>query len=241
MSLGIVNWNVEWATPGSRRTPEILRRIDEYAPEVVCLTEADNRLLSDEGHTICSQAEYGYGVKGYRRKVMLWSREPWEQVDEVGLDSLSPGRFITGITRTSLGEVAVAGICIPWFGSRTGDRRKVRWEDHRDYLKGLSNIVAGMERERLVVMGDFNQVIGPGCRAPKVLQAALQDCFQPGLEIVTGGLAFEGRGSIDHIALSGDLQVEALGAISNLHEGKRLSDHFGVFATVTVQLGRQPG
>ena len=40
MKLTLVNWNVEWATPGSRRTTEILRRIDRHSPEVVCLTEA---------------------------------------------------------------------------------------------------------------------------------------------------------------------------------------------------------
>lgn len=234
MSLGIVNWNVEWATPRSDRTPEILRRIGEHAPEVVCLTETDNRLLSDEGHRICSQAEYGYGVKGYRRKVMLWSRHPWEQVADVGMDSLPPGRFITGITQTSLGEVAVAGICIPWFGSRTGDKRKERWEDHRDYLAVLPEILKQLGGSRLIVLGDFNQVIGRGCRAPKELQAALLNVFASNLEVVTAGYAFQGRRSVDHIALTGDLQVEKLGAISNLHEGKRLSDHFGVFARVSA-------
>ena len=234
MTLSIINWNVEWATPRSRRTPEILRRIGEVAPEVVCLTETDGRLLSEEGFTICSQPEYGYGLKGYRRKVMLWSRNPWERVDDVGSDSLPPGRFISGITETPLGQVTVVGICIPWFGSRTRDRRKERWEDHGEYLKGLARILNGMERQRLLVMGDFNQVIGPGCRAPKELQAALQDCFKPDLQIVTDVLAFQGRGSIDHIAMSGDLRAELLGPISNLDVGRRISDHFGVWATVSA-------
>ena len=58
-----VTWNVEWATPRSRRTTEILSRIDRHAPEVVCLTETDVGLLSQRGYTICSQPDAGYKIK----------------------------------------------------------------------------------------------------------------------------------------------------------------------------------
>ena len=74
MSLRVVTWNVEWATPNARRTAEILRRIDRQVPEIVCLTETHDGLLSQRGHTICSQPDYGYTVKEHRRKVLLWSR-----------------------------------------------------------------------------------------------------------------------------------------------------------------------
>ena len=234
MSLSIVNWNVEWATPRSRRTPEILTRIIQHNPEVACLTEADHRLLSQQGYAICSQPDYGYALKEGRRKVMLWSKNPWEQVDDVGMDSLPPGRFVAGSTQTSLGQVTVVGICIPWFGSRTRDKRKKRWEDHGDYLVGLTEILDRMAGWRLIVIGDFNQRIGKGSRAPRELQLALQEAFSQNLAIVTSGLALEGRGSIDHIALSSDLELESLGAISNIQEGKKLSDHYGVFAQVSA-------
>ena len=142
MSLKLVNWNVEWATPRSPRTPEILRRIDHHGAEVVCLTETHPGLLSREGYAICSQADSGYGIKEGRRKVVLWSMQPWERVDDLGVDSLPPGRFVSGVTRTSLGELTVVGVCIPWFGSRTEARReaerKQRWEDHERYLDGLA-------------------------------------------------------------------------------------------------------
>ena len=84
MSLRLVNWNVEWATPRSWQTTEILSRIDRHAPEVVCLTETRDGLLSQQGHMMCSQPDYGYTIKEGWRKVMLWSRQPWEQVDDVG-------------------------------------------------------------------------------------------------------------------------------------------------------------
>ncbi len=237
-SLRVVNWNVEWATPRSWRTAEILSRISQHAPEIVCLTETHVGLMSQCGHMICSQADAGYKVDENRRKVMLWSREPWSEVDHMGLDSMPPGRFVSGITQTSVGAVTVLGICIPWFGSRTearrGAERRMRWEDHEQYLVGLTELLEREEKKRLIVMGDFNQAIGPGSRAPAELRLALQNAFSPSMRIATADLAFEGRRSIDHIALSEDWTVSSREAISNIQEGKELSDHFGVFADVSI-------
>ena len=233
----VVNWNVQWATPRSRRTGEILRRLDLHAPEIVCLTETDYRLLAHDGHTICSRPDYGYPLKKGRRKIMLWSREPWEQVDDLGVESMPPGRFISGATQTSLGPVTVVGICIPWFGSRTearrGPERKERWEDHELSLACLTEYLGRVRTERLVVMGDFNQRIGTGARAPVKLRAALRAAFPPGMTIVTSELAYQGRKSIDHVVLGGDLAAESVGVIDNLDGERRLSDHFGVAVEVS--------
>ena len=216
-----VTWNVEWATPGSRRTTEILSRINGHAPEVVCLTETDVGLLSQRGYTICSQPDAGYGIKMSRRKVILWSREPWDEVDDVGLDSMPPGRFVAGVTRTSLGKVTVIGVCIPWFGSRTEARRKAerkkRWEDHEQYLAALTEVLGQASAKRLIVMGDFNQAIGTGSRARPDMRLALQNAFPASMTIATSDLALQGRKSIDHIALSNDWAVGSLDVISNIH------------------------
>ena len=240
MSLRIVNWNVRFATPRSWRTPEILRRIDRHESEIVCLTETHDELLARGGYAICSRADYGYGLQKNRRKVLLWSKEAWHQVDDLGIESLPPGRFVSGITQTSVGEVAVIGICIPWFGSRTearrGADRRRRWQDHEEYLVGLSEILGRVEAKRLIVMGDFNQRIGQGSRAPRALRLALREAFEPKLRIVTADLAFQGRKSIDHVALSEDWAVDSVDAISNIHEGRKLSDHFGVAADVSPLL-----
>ena len=68
---------------------------------------------------------------------MLWSREPWNQVDDNGNDSMPPGRFVSGVTQTSVGEVTVIGICIPWFGSRTEANRKVERPPGQTLRPGL--------------------------------------------------------------------------------------------------------
>ncbi len=205
----------------------------------MCLTETHDELLDRGGHAICSGADYGYGVQKNRRKVLLWSKEPWRQVDDLGIDSMPPGRFVSGVTQASVGEVAVIGICIPWFGSRTearrGAERRGRWEDHERFLAGLSDVLGRVEAKRLIVMGDFNQAVGQGSRAPRALRLALHEAFDPHLRIVTADLVFEGRKSIDHIALSADWAVDSVDAISNVHGERKLSDHFGVAAEVSVR------
>ena len=192
-----VTWNVEWATPRSWRTTEILSRIQRHSPEIVCLTETDVGLLSLRGYTICSQPDAGYEIKMSRRKVILWSREPWDEVDDAGLDSMPPGRFVAGVTRTSLGKVTVIGVCIPWFGSRTEARRKserkMRWEDHEQYLAGLTEILGRVPAKRLIVMGDFNQAIGTSSRARPELRLALKKAFPESMTIATSELGFQGR------------------------------------------------
>ena len=97
--MKLVNWNVEWATPGGRRSPEILERIRQHDPEIICLTETDVGLLDREqerGHVVFSQADYGYTVREKRRKVLLWSKHKWRKTDDVGGDEFPPGRFVSG-------------------------------------------------------------------------------------------------------------------------------------------------
>ena len=239
MSLRLFNWNVEWATPRSRRTPEILSRMERHDPEIVCLTEVHAGLLSRIGHTICSRPDYGYSITVGRRKVLLWSREPWEQVDDLGLDSLPPGRFVAGVTRTSLGKIRVVGVCVPWSGSRTEARRKSerikRWEDHVKYLAGLAEILRTESSGSLILVGDFNQRIRQGRDTPRNFQAALQCAIPPYMTIATAALGFQGRRSIDHIAISEDLTAESLCGISNVHGEGKLSDHFGVLVALSAR------
>ncbi|MXW51821.1 MAG: hypothetical protein F4X81_15275 [Gammaproteobacteria bacterium] len=232
-AVKIVNWNVQWATPKSPRQPEILRRLETHEPEVVCLTETDVALLPWEGHVVCS-AHSGYQGLESRRKVLLWSREPWRNVDRTGDSHMPPGRFIRATTRTSAGDLTIMGVCIPWSGSRTGPAftpRRRRWEDHYTYLECLDRLLGKTSLQRLVVVGDFNQRIRHRPR-PSRLASALHDAVSSHLTIATSALGWAGRRTIDHIALSADLHCEALGVIDNIHDERRLSDHFGVFADV---------
>ena len=237
MSLKLVNWNVEWATPKSRRTPEILKRIEQHEPEVICLTETLIDLLPKDGHVITSQPDYGYPVKKGRRKVLLWSKAPWKHTDEVGSDTLPPGRFASGVTRTSIGEVAVMGVCIPWADARVKGAKvkRKKWEDHKQYLEGLPEVLGWAPEKRLIVMGDFNQQIPRSRYTRADVHEALLSVIASRLTIATAGVGFQGKRSIDHIALSKDLMAESLGVISNIHGTKKMSDHFGIVADLSTK------
>ena len=236
MAATLVNWNVEWATPRSWRSPEILNRIRQHNSEIICLTETHNELLPKGGHSIFSRADYGYRVREERRKVLLWSREPWEQVDDLGSDVMPPGRFVSGMTQTSEGPITVMGVCIPWADSRVRGAavKRKKWEDHRQYLVGLSEVLERTPAVRLVVVGDFNQRIQQSRTVPADVRMALQSVLAPHLTNVTAGLGLGGRRSIDHITVSEDLTAEFLGVISNLNGRQRLSDHFGVVAGLSA-------
>ena len=242
MIVSLVNWNVEWATPGSQRTPEILNRIGQHTPDIVCLTETNTGMLSPDGHVIYSQPDSGYGPKENSRKVMLWSQEPWERVDDLGHKSMPPGRFVSGVTRTPMGEVTVVGICTPWFGSRTeirrGSEKKMQWEDHAQYLDCLSGLLKGMHDRPLIIVGDFNQRIGQGGSAPRRLRSALQSVLPEDMTIATSALGFRGRRCIDHMAVSAEIVAESLSVIGNIAGERKLSDHSGTSAVLSVQSPR---
>ena len=238
--MKLVNWNVEWANT-RWCTHEILNRINRHSPEIVCLTETHSGLLQD-GHRACARPDYGSGIQESRRKVLLWSRGPWEHVDDIGDDRMPPGRFISGVTRTSVGEVAVVGLCIPWQFSRaysgySGERRRV-WEDHEVYLEHLAEVLSRAPSKRFVVMGDFNQRIAKSnrSRSDKAAHRAalLQRAIPPHVTLATSTLEYNGRRTIDHIGLSADMTTTSLDVISNIHGERKLSDHFGIAADVMV-------
>ena len=245
--MKVVNWNVEWATPASARSPEILSRIQHQNPEVICLTEAHAHLLDAlNGHTICCKPLAGPGDNPNRRKVLLWSKHEWLDVDDCGDERLPKGRYIAGSTRTSIGQLAVIGVCIPYHNANVnvGSKDKAAWQEHGTYLDGLSSILSDKSNERLIVLGDFNQQIGQRRRphppySQQVragLHATMNAGRPPGLTIATAGLGLRGRRAIDHIAVSGDLSATSLGTIDNLTaDGGKLSDHFGVIADLYTQ------
>jgi endonuclease/exonuclease/phosphatase family metal-dependent hydrolase len=166
--------------------------------------------------------------------VLLWSRAPWREVDVSGDPALPPGRYIAGRTTTTLGEVTVIGVCIPWRDAHVSSGRRDRepWQDHCAYLAGLARIVARSSGP-LIVVGDFNQRV-PRTRAPLRAFAALETALGEKLRIVTAGpLPPLAVPVIDHVALSPDLAGAAVVALDNrADDGRLVSDHFGVAISV---------
>jgi endonuclease/exonuclease/phosphatase family metal-dependent hydrolase len=234
-NLKVGTWNVAWRIPSSAAAATMRERLFASDLDVACLTEAAADFLDGNGHVETSSADYGYPLLGNRRKVLLWSKQPWEDVDILGDPHMPPGRFIAGRTQTAMGPVLFIGVCIPWSAAHvsTGRQDRTRWEDHLAYLSGLECYLSRQEGP-FVVLGDFNQAI-PRRRAPRHVFNALQAAVLGKVNVFTAD-EIEGHGyAIDHVCGSGGFECEWVSGLSAFDAaGKRLSDHFGL----TVNLGR---
>ncbi|GAB4066115.1 endonuclease/exonuclease/phosphatase family protein [Ancylobacter sonchi] len=229
--LGVLLWNVAWRRPASPAGAVIRDLLARHAPDIACLTETSLDLPVG-GHVIASDPYYGMPMKPGRRKVLLWSRHPWEQVDALGHPDLPSGRFVRGVTATPLGRLAVIGVCIPWSMAHVGNGRRDRapWEDHRRYLRALGHWLAEQPPQAdTLLLGDFNQAI-PRRRAPRDVATTLAEALGPTLEVATAGeIAGLERPSIDHLATTADLATRGIAALPNaLADGGRISDHTGL-------------
>ena len=154
MESKIVCWNVNWAKPGSARGDELKRRIFRQKPEIICISEGYCGYLEHAGHSIYSAADYGYAIVEGRRKVFLWSKMPWREIDEIGHPSMPTGRFVAGVTQTSIGDVRVVGLCIPWQMAHvsTGQKNRAPWEVHLTYLRGLKLYLASLKDNMPIIL-----------------------------------------------------------------------------------------
>jgi exonuclease III len=228
--MRIINWNVRWAKVKSTWGPVIHEEIFNRDPEVVCITESYKDFFNT-GHIITSGEGYGYKITPGRRKVILWSKNPWKNIDMTGNDSLPGGRYVSGITSTSLGDIQFVGVCIPWDGAhvRTGRKNRVKWEDHKTYLEGLKEILNTTTDTTTILVGDFNQRI-PRLRQRKDVFDKLMNSIPDNISIATNGtIPVIEKQTIDHVCHTKDLVSKSLSAIDNkTKDGRLLSDHFGV-------------
>jgi exonuclease III len=232
MSIRVLTWNLEWSPPCFSRHQEQYRIICELAPDVTCLTEVRNDGQSIEGNLIQSESDYGFQHNGNRRKVVLWSTEPWESVDNTGHSDMPTGRFVSALSH----GIRFVGVCIPWKDAHVRNERKDfnTWEDHLNYLEGLRDVLARYSTapEPLCLIGDFNQRV-PRQRQPRRVFDMLNTCLAHTPNVLTSGDQNLFGQLIDLIALSSGMSGEIFTLIEKHPEGGiRLSEHHGITAMV---------
>ncbi|MBK1657993.1 endonuclease/exonuclease/phosphatase family protein [Paracraurococcus ruber] len=225
----ILTWNIEWGRRGPAAIANMRHVIEALSPDIICLTEMTLDFVPAAGHLITASEDWGYPLVEGRRKVALWSREPWSEVDAFGNAALPKGRFIAGETVTPIGPLQVIGVCIPWHGDHvsSGRRDSTNWQQHEAFLTGLAEVLAA-RTNRVVLVGDFNQAIPPA-RQPRRVVAALEAALAPHLRIATAGpLPPLDRPVIDHIGHTMDLTPRRVQATPNGPvEGPAWTDHLG--------------
>lgn len=227
-----LTWNLEWASPSSNRLELILQIIEELNPDIICFTEAILSGIPD-GYVISSEPDYGYTTPGKRRKVVLWSKNPWTEIETIGDPELPTGRFAAGVTS----GIRFIGVCIPWKDAhvRTGRKDRLPWEDHLTFCDGLDRVLncyASLP-EPICILGDYNQRIPRGNQPQKVYEALVGVFASFGSIVSEGFVDPEGKGLIDHMTVSPNLSARVERILPRFTaDGIRLSDHVGVLTEI---------
>ena len=209
-SLKISCWNSDWATPASKRGKFF---IDKFDSDIICLTEGYENLLPKDGYIISSHEDYGYKTKNGRRKVILWSKDKWTDVNQIGSKEIPTGRFISGLTK----GIKIVGLCIPWRFAHVSTGRKDRkpWEDHLSFIQNLS-----FSNKKTIILGDFNQNI-PKKNQPEMVFSYLKKMIDE-FNLLTTNMG------LIHIAISTDLKAESIQKIATENN----SDHDGINCSI---------
>jgi len=235
--MRVVVWNVERKRPTVPTGAAGVRRIERESPDIAVITEARlGHLDSLGGHEITTQPPAGSRFAPDERKALVWSRNPWRDVDDVGDPNMPHGRFIAGTTNTPLGDVRVIGVCIPWHMCDVtyGGKDRKPWEQHLRWLALFAELLRAERALPTIVAGDFNQRVprrkGGRVDAAEALAQTLSD-----FEIVTQGTPTGcGRQGIDHIAIDRALTPVAVRGWPNDDGGVRMSDHDAAVADLAL-------
>lgn len=238
--MKLLVWNINWATPTSRKGRIIAPKIAAGKFQVVCLPETEEGMLPSGGQRILGGDNWGYKREGARRKIALWSSAAWTDVIPEGPVGMPPGRFISGVSH----GIRFIGVCIPWKDAHvtTGNKNRDIWEEHGAYLKKLrAVVVAALKKPQpICLIGDFNQRIPRVSQSKKAKEVAdaLQEIIDLGLEVITAEKRdAEGDLLIDHMALGAGLRGAVETIWPNIDEnGLKLSDHVGVGALMDGKL-----
>ncbi len=232
--LSIVNWNIEWAKPNTKKGGIIKQKINEHTPDILCLTETYRDFLGEKGYSIFAHSDYGYRNSTGKHKVALWSKNKWENVSVMDNYNLPSGRIVSGTTQTSIGKLNVLGVCIPWKNAHvsTGYKNKKSWEEHLNYLRGLQKVLEhDVFRSDTIIIGDFNQEI-PRKYSPSEAYNELLKTFESYNLITEGYIDGINKQTIDHIYCSNDMEGQNIFGINHIDNGLKLSDHFGISASL---------
>lgn len=234
VSISVMTWNTEWATPSSDRGRRIAAIVEAAGADIAVVTEGVRELLPATGSVVDAGDNWGYGPKPERRKVIVLSRYPLT-LDLIGADGGTRGRLAVATAATPAGPLRILGACIPWRDAHvsTGRGDASPWSEHLDYLDRLEVLLAQLDNAvPTVIAGDFNQRI-PRMNQPVHVAERLNEVLA-GWAIHTAG-DFPNGPHIDHIATDRRFILESARDWPASDHLGRLSDHAGVVCRLAVE------
>ena len=229
--LRVASYNIRKAVglDWKRRPERILSVLDEIAPDVALLQEADKRLgdrpaaiplglLASHGTFVHLDPGPGPSLGWHGNAILLRNGLRAEVVDLIDLPGLEPRGALVARIRPESGKGMII-VVAAHLGLNRGSR-------HRQ----IGAILQATKRFRmpLVVAGDFNE------RAPARLLAP----FDPHLRLVTPGPSFHAAHpfvALDHMILGGKVRAEQ----AHVHVtplARLASDHLPIWADLLVPL-----
>ena len=240
--MKILNWNTQAdrLSGGTAKFERLCQLVISHDADVICLTEAFPESMLDGGETVTSNlSEWKPEARG-ARKVVLWSRFGWTDVDKRGPKKLPEGRFVRATTTLEGTDLSFLGMCIPYDRYRTKEKRwgikkKNCWEGACEYLDVLREdiLTRATFQRKSILLGDFNLQIPPkGYPDKNSIVNQKREATFSGWTIPTAGVCGDpalDKPFIDHIALSPDIRSRPPQFFSRFDaDGTQLSDHNGV-------------
>lgn len=243
--MKILNWNTQAdkLSAGTPKFAKVRHLVATHDADVICLTEAFPESMPEGGQVVTSELSgWRFESRGSgRRKVVLWSRFCWTDIDTTGSENLPEGRFVRATTKFGGTDLTFVGMCIPWHKYRCdekwGDKRKGIWQGACEYLDTLREdiLTRASFQQRSILLGDFNLRIPPRGRGYPGKEHPVnqkRETTFSGWTIPTAGDRADtalDRPFIDHIALSPDIRSQRPQFFSRFDtDGAKLSDHNGV-------------
>ena len=227
----LVNWNIARHAPESKQARSLLSEVKRLDPDIACFTEAHaTSFESMDGHIISAMGKLWTGGKPDERKVYLFSRHKWHDVEiPTGLNAI--GGLVSGETTFAGQRYWVIGVCIPYHMAGRGSVGFRLWKQHEQFVAGLATYLT--ERRfslPTIIIGDFNRKI-PRQWGGEQSYRFLIDSLEGYAVHTTGPITPLDKYTVDHIATSSELECSGVQALPATNaEGLRRSDHFGVVA-----------
>ncbi len=250
-AMKILNWNTQADKHKSVGTTKpkferIRQLVIGHDADVICLTEALPESMPDGGETVTSNLSGWRHEPRGARKVVLWSRSGWTDVDRGEAYRLPEGRFVSATTTLGGTNLSFVGMCIPWHGYRThenwGDEKKKNWEGACEYLDILRERVLSRSdlQQKTILLGDFNLQIPPkGYPGKNSIVNQKREATFSGWTIPTAGVSGDpalDKPFIDHVALSPDIRSRPPQFFRRFDTDEApLSDHNGVCIEIELR------